>query len=117
MALTTGCYLDHHRHSAIVVRVKDGKVVFLTMNVTQRERVAGLRHDVFEVVKQEVSVVTMDDHSFAEQYVVFLPNYPIMKAVKTYWRSGLRVNTEAKEIIRILARNAKAGKIPQQHQG
>lgn len=117
MALTTGVYLDCHRHSAIVVRVKDGKVVFLTMNVTQRERVAGVKHEVFEVVKQEVSVVTMTDDSFAHQYEVFLPNYPIMKAVKAYWRSGLRVSTEAKEIIRILAKNAKAGKIPAHHQG
>lgn len=117
MALTTGVYLDCHRHSAIVVRVKEGKVVFLTMNVTEREYLGELKRFVLKVVKQEVSVVTMDDQKFAQQYEVFLPNYPIMKAVKAYWRSGLSVSSEAKEIIRILARNAKAGRIPQQHQG
>lgn len=113
MALTVGVYLDHNRHSAIVVRVKDGKVVFLTMNVTKKVPHNG--RWVYEVQDQAVALVTMDDHSFAQQYDVFLPSYPVMRAVTKYWRSGLRVTSEAKEIIRILAKNAKAGRMAAQH--
>ena len=112
MALTTGVYLDCHRHSAIVVRVRDGKVVYLTMNITKREYLAEAKHFVYSVTAQNVDVVTATDEAFAKQFEIYLPGYPVMKAVKKYWRSGLRVTPEAKKIIRILAENAKAGRIP-----
>lgn len=112
MALTTGVYLDCHRHSAIVVRVRDGKVVYLTMNVTKREFLTEIKRFVYSVVSQQVDVVTATDEAFAKQFEIFLPGYPVMKAVKAYWRSGLKVTPEAKKIIRILAENAKAGRIP-----
>jgi len=111
MALKTGVYLDCHRHSAIVVRIRDGKVVYLTMNVTKREHLPDVRHDVYTVVAQQVDLVVANEDSFAKQFEIYLPGYPVMKAVKKYWRSGLRVTPEAKKVIRILAENAKAGRI------
>lgn len=98
MALVTGCYLDHNSHSAIVVRVKDGKVVYLTMNVTKPVVYQGSVH--YEVTAQRVELRSAHEAEFAKQYIKYLHNYPIQRAIKVYWRSGLTVTPEATEIIR-----------------
>lgn len=103
--LRTGVYLDQHRHSAIVLRVKDGRVVYLTMNPTRTVNVQG--RETFEVIAQRVSLCSVSDREFAHQYEIYMPGYPVLKAIKTYWRSGLDVTPEAKEAIRKVAQRAK----------
>jgi hypothetical protein len=96
--LVTGCYLDPNNHSAIVVRIKDGIVTYLTMNVTRPTDGRG----AYEVTAQRVSLCTASDSVFAHQYGKFLHNYPVLRAVKIYWRSGLEVTPEAKAVIKLL---------------
>lgn len=97
--LMTGCYLDQHRHSAIVLRIKNNAVTFLTMNVTKQANYQGAIS--YETVAQRVSLCSVSDTAFARQFEVFLHNYPVVKAIKVYWRSGLDVTPEAKEAIRL----------------
>ena len=106
--LVTGCYLDHNSHSAIVLRIKDDMVTYLTMNVTKPEVVNGLR--VYEVTAQRVSLVSTPTRVFTAQYGKYLHNYPVLRAIKIYWRSGLTVTPEAKEAIRVflIANKTKA---------
>lgn len=108
MSITTGCYLDPHNHSAIAVRVKDGIVTYLTMNVTKP---ASEIRGAYEVSAQRVSLCTASDSVFGRQYCKFLHNYPVLRAVKVYWRSGLEVSPEAKAVIKLLlaAQKTKAG--------
>lgn len=99
MAITTGCYLDPHRHSAVVVRVKDGIVTYLTMNVT---RPTDDRRGAYEVTAQRVSLCTASDSVFARQYEVFLHSYPVLRALRAYWRSGLEVTPDAAKVIKLV---------------
>lgn len=99
MAITTGCYLDPHRHSAVVVRVKDGIVTYLTMNVT---RPTDDRQGAYEVTAQRVSLCTASDTVFARQYEVFLHSYPVLHALRVYWRSGLEVTPDAAKVIKLV---------------
>ncbi len=89
--LCTGVYLDQHRHSAIAVRVKDDKVVFLTMNPPG--------------ARTAVSLCTLSGSEFTRQYEVYMPDYPVVMAAKTYWRSGLDVTPEAKKVLQLLLIN------------
>ena len=97
--LTTGCYLDQHRHSAIVLRVKNGTVTYLTMNVTKPSHYQGTL--TYEVMAQKVSLCSASDTAFAKQFEVYLHAYPVLQAIKKYWRSGLQVSPEAEEAIRM----------------
>jgi hypothetical protein len=101
--LHTGVYLDQHRHSAIAVRVKDGKVVYLTMNPTKPVVEKG--RTSFEVTGCRVSLCTLSDTEFTRQFELYLPDYPVLKAAKTYWRSGLEVTPEAKKVLQLLLVN------------
>lgn len=109
MSLITGCYLNQHRHSAIALRIKDGKVTYLTMNTTKPTRYEGAL--VYEVQQQRVSLCTLSEHDFAIQFEVFLHNYPVLKAIKIYWRSGLDVTTEAEAAIRMFLVANKTRKV------
>ena len=97
--LVTGCYLDQHRHSAIVLRIKSNVVTFLTMNVTRMVNFQG--NISYETVTERVSLCSVNDAAFAKQYLTYLHNYPVLRAIKIYWRSGLDVSDEAKEAIRL----------------
>lgn len=98
MSLVTGCYLDHNSRSAIVIRVKDDKVVYLTMNVTKPVAYQGSVH--YEVTAQRVELLSASGAEFSKQYIKYLHNYPVQRAIKVYWRSGLTVTPEATEAIR-----------------
>jgi len=100
MSLTTGCYQDPHRHSAIVVRVKNGIVTYLTMNVTKATHYQGTVS--YETTASKVSLCSASDTVFARQYEKFLHSYPVLRAVRVYWRSGLEVTPEAEKVIRLL---------------
>ena len=103
--LKTGVYLDWHRHSAVVVRIKDGTVVYLTMNETVIERFGG--KFAYMPTKQHVALCQTSDSRFAHQFDIFLPSYPILRAVKAYWRSGLDVTPEAKKVMQLILLNNK----------
>jgi hypothetical protein len=105
MSTKTGCYLDHHRHSCIVVRIKDGVVTFLTMNVTKLSYYQG--QVSYETVAQKVSLCTMSDSAFAKQYEIYLPSYPVLQAAQIFWRSGLEVTPEAAKVIGLLLKANK----------
>lgn len=100
MAITTGCYLDPHNHSAVVVRVKEGIVTYLTMNVTRPVHSDGRM--AFEVTTQRVSLCTASDSVFAKQYGTFLHAYPVLRALRVYWRSGLDVTPDAEKVIKLV---------------
>jgi hypothetical protein len=97
--LLTGCYLDQHRHSAIVLRIKNGVVTYLTMNVTKPSHYQGAVS--YEVIEQKVSLCSASDTNFARQFEVYLHNYPVLRAIKIFWRSGLQVSEDAEKAIRI----------------
>lgn len=86
--MRAGVYLDRSRHTAIVVRVKDGHVWFLTM---------------------ESGAITLEQSStekFAHQYSEFMPDYPVLRAVRKYRSSGLRIEDDAARVLTIIvARN------------
>ena len=111
MSLCTGCYLNQHRHSAIVLRIKNGAVTFLTLNVTKPTRYEGTL--VYEVRQEKVSLCTLSEHDFAAQFEVFLHNYPVLQAIRIYWRSGLEVTSEAEAAIRmfLLANKTQTRKV------
>jgi uracil phosphoribosyltransferase len=105
MSIKTGCYLDHHRHSAIVVRVKDGTVTYLTMNVTKPSHYQG--QISYETTAQKVSLCSASDSAFAKQYEIYMPSYPVLRAAEIFWRSGLEVTPEAAKVIHILLKANK----------
>lgn len=106
--LRTGVYQDWHRHSAIVVRVKNGTVTYLTMNVTTLERVGGQM--AYTSMKEQVSVCSAEESRFCKQYDIYLPDYPVLRAVRVYWRSGLTVTEDAERVIKLLLTNLKTKK-------
>jgi hypothetical protein len=106
--IKTGCYLDHHRHSCIVVRVKAGTVTFLTMNVTKPSHYQG--QISYETTAQKVSLCSMSDTAFAHQYEIYMPSYPVLQAAKIFWRSGLEVTPEAEKVIKLLLLANKSSK-------
>jgi hypothetical protein len=103
--LRTGVYQDWHRHSAIVVRIKDGNVSYLTMNETALERVGGQM--AYTSVNERVAFCTMKEAAFTKQFDIYLPDYPVLRAVRVYWRSGLSVTPEAERVIKLLLVNLK----------
>ena len=103
--LVTGCYQDYNSRSAIVVRIKDGTVTYLTMNVTKLEVVEGRK--VYETTAARVSLCSCSVRAFTEQFCKYLHNYPVLRAIKVYWRSGLAVTPEAEQVIRLLLKSLK----------
>lgn len=103
--LKSGVYLDHNRRSAIAVRTNGdtGPVVYLTMNPAKLAIVEG--RPVYETTAEQVTLVTASAKDFARQFCVYLPDYPVLRACKTYWRSGLRIEPEAKKVLAIVIKN------------
>ena len=84
----TGVYLDHMRHSAIVVRVKEDRFTFIT---TRSGSVT------LEACHREV---------FLHDWAVQLPNYPVLRAVRSHLRPGLNVSADAGKILRSILERA-----------
>lgn len=78
----TGVYMNDHRKTAVVVRVKEAKAYFLTSLTGTIEL-------------QVESVVT-----FGRSWPIFLPNYPARRAARHYQNSGLAVEASAGSILR-----------------
>lgn len=107
MSTTVGIWVDQHRHTAIVLRVKDGNVTFLSMNQTKPARASnGLVS--YEAVTQNVDVSVLPEPRFAEQYATKIQDYPLLRALQKYWRSGLTVTPDAERVIGVALRNLQA---------
>jgi hypothetical protein len=87
--VTTGVYLDRNGHTAIAIRVKEGKVAFLTM-----------RTGTIDV--EQVGV-----ERFQHDFPKHLPNYPLLRAVKKYREPGVLVSEKADKLIVAIISNAE----------
>lgn len=87
-AMRTGIYLDYGRHSAIVVRVKDGTAMYLSM------------------ATGKVSLCQSSIERFLHDFIIAMPNYPVLKAAKIYYYSGLEIEEAAERVLKLLFANA-----------
>lgn len=85
-AVRTGVYLDHGRHSAIVVKVKDSIVYYLTF------------------ISGSVTLERRSVEAFTAAFNIQLYMYPLLRAARRYAESGLAINTEARTVLRALLR-------------
>lgn len=77
-----GVFLSDMRNVAVVVRVKEGKVTFLTWHTG--------------TVRIEVEFT----YTFARNWPLSLPNYPVRRALKRFARGGLPLDPGAAAVIR-----------------
>lgn len=88
--IVRGVYLNHNRNSAVVLQVKeDGTVIYLTFK------------------DGPIEAHKTSDISFARQWPIFLHDYPLSKAIRSYASSGLKASDAAVDILRKLL-NPKA---------
>lgn len=80
----TGVYLDHHRHTAIVVKVKEGMVHYLTF------------------ITGQVTLEMRNAETFASEFFIQLYMYPVLRAVRKYATCGLAITPEARVILRAI---------------
>ncbi len=78
----TGVYVDNNRKSAIVVRVKNGIVHYVTMQTGS------------------VTLQSCSTEKFEAQFNTKLYHYPVRRACRVYMNSGLGVSNEAAAILR-----------------
>ena len=108
----TGVYMNPNARTAIVVRVRDGVVYYLSMTQTRPTHHSmgkGLPPaTVYEVASQRVDLTTCSDKRFLEEYITYMPNYPIRRAAIGYARSGLEITEQAEKVLRLLLANTKA---------
>lgn len=105
--VSVGVYVDQHRHTAIVLRNKNGQVTFLSMNQTRSARASnGLVS--YEAVTQNVDVSVLPTPRFAEQYHTKIKDYPLLRALKKYWESGLHITADAERVIGVALRNLQS---------
>lgn len=111
-AVRTGVYMNTNARTAIVVRVREGTVYYLTMTQTKPVHHSmgnGLPPStVWEVVSQRVDLSTCSEKRFLEQYITHMPNYPLRRAAIGYARSGLEITEQAEKVLRLLLANTKA---------
>lgn len=82
--ITPGVYLSEARASCVVVRVKDGKVMYLHWT------------------NGTVEAVTTAMYVFARDWPIKLPNYPVRRALLKYRKSNLPVEPVAAAALRAI---------------
>lgn len=91
--LVRGVYLNQHRNTAIVLRVNDdNSVVYLTH------------------IDGPIEVRKSNDTTFTRQWPIFLHDYPLSKAIRSYATSGLKASTSAITVLQKLMSTPKKGK-------
>lgn len=81
-----GVFMDHHRSTAIVVRQDNTGVWYLTM------------------ATGEITVRHLSFDRFLHQYRLYLPDYPLLRAVRKYKESTLARDDRAEQVMRALLR-------------
>lgn len=81
-SIRTGVYCTPNRETAIVVKAKNGKVVYLTF------------------INGKVELRDAYAYTFARDYPLSLPNYPATRAVRAYAKCGLAIDPLAEKVFR-----------------
>ena len=87
-AVPVGVYVNHNRSTAIVVRCLNGVVWFLNM-------VSG---------KIALDCVSVD--RFKHNFTQFLPDYPVLRAVRKYATSNLDREEKTDKVMQLILRRA-----------
>lgn len=81
-----GVFMDAHRSTAITVRQDNTGVWFLTM------------------MTGEITIRHLSFDRFFHQYRTYLPDYPLLRAVRKYQESNLNRDERAEQVMKILMR-------------
>jgi len=90
MAIHVGVYLNFNRNTAIVVRVKEHIVWYLTMQ------------------SGAIDLRKVSESKFAHEWTIHMPSYPAVRAIRTYARSELSRSEEAKKVMSLALANERA---------